>query len=128
MFSDIVSRMYFKKSDYDSLDELFDDVSKQINILTKNKNSVVFYQFQDATNIFVLEYSPIYLDEVDEEPQFPMWLNSDELLTVQASRIADRIENIEKTKENLEKAKDGLVDLFADTHSDDDKNSGGGQA
>ena len=126
MFADIVSRIYFKKSDYDSLDDLFKDVGKQIQILTKNRDSVVFYQFQDATDIYVLEHSPMSAGDVFESPLFPSWLDSDELLAVQSARVLNRLADMNKEKEDLEKAKEDIeASLVNDTKGNKEP---GGQA
>lgn len=121
MFADVVSRMFFKKSDYESLEELFKDVGKQIQILTKNNNSVIFYQFQDATDVYALEYSPIGLDGIVENPLFPSWLDSEEMITVQTARVLNRLADIDKEKETLEEVKNEL-DASVDVK---DKESGG---
>lgn len=117
MFSDSVSKLIFKKSDFDSLEDLFTVVGKQMQILTQSNNSMIFYQLQDVSDVYVLEYCPIGLEDINEETKFPTWLDVDELAVIQASRIAIQLENMNKAKESLEREKEELDSVFSDKDS-----------
>lgn len=123
MISDEVSRVYFKKSDYDSVEDLFKDIGKHLEILIRNGNSTVVYALQDVKGVFVLEYSPIGLETIHEETQFPTWLDVRELSAVQISRISQKIEDLDRTKEELLDAKDEIEDTLAELK--DTKKTGG---
>ncbi len=120
MFIDTVSRIYFKISDYSSLDELFADVGKQIQILIQNKNSIVFYQVQDVKDLLVLEYCPMGLDEYGEETKVPTWLDAEEFIEVQTNRISDEFDEFYGERESIEDV------LFNNDKKKDD--SGGHEA
>jgi len=126
MLVDTVSRIYFKISDYSSLDELFADVGKQMQILVQNKNSIVFYQIQDIKDLLVLEYCPVGLDEYGEETRIPTWLNADELIEVQTNRISDKLDEFDNARENLETVKESIEDVLLNNDKKDD--SGGHKA
>lgn len=121
MISDEVSRLYFKRTDYDSLDDLFSDVGKQMKILLNTSNTVIFYPLQDVAGIYVLEFSPLGLEHIYEETKFPTWLTSKELTAVQFSRISHKIEDIDKTKEELEDAKDEVESILTDSKTNKPK-------
>lgn len=104
MLIDTVSRIYFKISDYSSLDELYADVGKQMQILIQNKNSIAFYQIQDIKDLLVLEYCPIGLDEYGEETRVPVWLDANELIDVQTNRISDELDELNNTRESIDDA------------------------
>lgn len=131
MIQDDVSRIYFKKSDYDSLDDLFRDVGKQMLILSKNNNTCIFYELQNVNSIFVLEFCPVNFSTV-AETLFPTWLDANELTAVQLARVTNKLKDLDsgalknETIEEKETLEDMLMSKYDD--HDDDNNSGGGKA
>ena len=124
MLVDTVSRIYFKISDYSSLDELYADVGKQMQILVQNKNSIVFYQIQDIKDLLVLEYCPVGLDEYGEETRVPTWLDADELIEVQTNRISDKLDEFDNARENLESVRESIEGVLF--NNDEKKDDSGG--
>ena len=115
MLTDDVSRIYFNKFDYRSLSDMFEDVGRQIEILTNTNNTVMFYKIQALNGVYVLEFSPIGLDEIvelDATTQLPCWLTIDELTALEMMReTADKIkEKQEEKKKETPKKKDDKFD------------------
>ena len=134
MISDEVSRIYFKKSDYDSLEDLFSDMGRQINILMKNDNAVIVYTLQDVRGVYVLEFNPVGIDVI-EQTKFPTWLDANELTAIQLSRVTNKLNDIEddSMRKDAQEEKEALEDILFSKYEKTTKkkkpgNGGGPQA
>jgi len=102
MFSDDINRVYFEESYFDSSDELFKELSSQMQLLTQDNYSVVVYQLQDEKGTYVLEYCSIGRDTYGEETKYPTWLSADEFTAIQASRLLTKLEDSDKKDKETE--------------------------
>ena len=114
---EMVNKIYFKKSDYDSIDEMYETLFTQQLALTKNNCMCLVYKSPYDSNIFVLEFAS--LDPLfNEEKLLPCWITPQE-----AARIAEgRIERYSDDFANI--VRDSLK--LDDEEDDDDFNKGGG--
>ena len=111
MITDDVSRIYFNKFDYKDLSDMFKDVGRQIEILTNANNTVMFYKIQALNGIYVLEFSPIGLDEIvelDTTTKLPTWLTFEELTALEMMRETAKTisKKSEEKKQEKHKKKD----------------------
>lgn len=92
---DAVSRMYFKRSDFRTKEELFEEIHKQVDILMSHLYAVSVYQSLLNCNIYILEYAPMD-NEITSLFMLPVFLTAPE---------AKVIEELRKGNNPLEKKK-----------------------
>ena len=81
-----VNRVYFKKSDYDSIDEMFHALFTQQLSLTRNSYMCVVYQLPDDASVYVLEFAslnPIF----NQDRLIPCWITSYEASVIATKRL-----------------------------------------
>ena len=115
-----VNRIYFKKSDFDSLDEMFEALFTQQLALTKNSNMCLVYQLPADKNVFILEFAS--LDPMfNQDRVLPCWITSYEANSIARDRL-------QAYKENLEDIVSDSLKLDIDDDFDDDPNGGNNNA
>ncbi len=83
-----VNKIYFRASDYNSLDEMHLDIASQLKSLTQKSYMCLLYRYLNDANIYVLEFAslnPLF----NKEKVVPCWLTTDEAKEVAAARLAD---------------------------------------
>ena len=109
-----VNKIYFKQSDYDSIDAMFNAMFVQELALVKNHYMCLSYKSPGDSNVFVLEFASL-------EPAFnqtkllPCWITPDEANIVAEYRINNYRNDLEYVVKDSLKIDD----------DDDDFNDGG---
>lgn len=98
---DTVNRIYFKQSDYDSLDNMFEALFIQQLALTKNKYMCLVYKSPSNSDVYVLEFAS--LDPMfNYERVLPCWITAEEAMYIAEDRQVKMQEEMEDViKESL---------------------------
>lgn len=108
-----VNKIYFKKSDYDDIEEMFEAVYVQQLALARNNYMCLLYKSPIDNNVFVLEFAS--LDPTfNQEKLLPCWITPEEAASIAYDRL-------DKFRENAEEVVKDALKL-----SDDDSNDNGG--
>lgn len=121
-----VNRIYFKKSDFDSIEEMYKALFTQQLSLTRNSYMCVVYQLPDDANIFVLEFasfSPVF----NQDRLIPCWITSYEANRIAKNRLQYYQKDLSKIVNNALKI-DIVDDEMSDDDFDDDSKGGGNHA
>lgn len=82
-----VNKIYYKKSDFDSIDEMFSEVYRQQLALVKNKYMCLLYRSPSDRDIFVLEFAS--LDPTfNQRRLLPCWITPQEAAMIAKDRLS----------------------------------------
>ena len=111
-----VNRIYFKQSDYDSIDEMYEALFAQQLALVKNQYMCLTYKSPVNNNVYVLEFAS--LDPVFNQGKvLPCWITPDEARMIANTRLEDYQDNV-SVEELIKDA------LKLDDNNDDGNNGG----
>ena len=111
-----VNKIYFKQSDYNSIDEMYQALFTQQLALVKNQYMCLTYKSPVNNNVYVLEFAS--LDPVFNQGKvLPCWITPAEARMVANTRLEDYQDNV-SVEELIKDA------LKLDDGNDDDNNGG----
>lgn len=107
-FVDIVSRMYFKRSNYATVEELLQEIFKQYEILLKNGYATVCYRSLVDENLYILEFC-LTDATVNKVFMMPVFITKEEAYMLEESRkeINAYLEEEEAEQKPKQKKKPG---------------------
>ena len=82
---DVVNRLMLKRSNYKSLQELYEEIHKQTCILMDNNYAISTYRSLNDDNVYVIEYAPMD-GQMTDVFVFPVWLTPQEAKAVDSMR------------------------------------------
>ena len=113
-----VNKIYFKQSDYDSIEGMFEALFVQQLALIKNQYMCLTYKSPVNNNVYVLEFAS--LDPVFNQGRLlPCWITPAEARMVANTRLEDYQDNV-----SVEEIVKDALKLDLDDDDDDDKNGG----
>lgn len=83
------NKIFFKKSDYNSLNELYEVISSNIKVIAENKQVINFYRSPIDNNVYVIEFASM---DPALNMTLPMWLSPEEVQLINNNRDASSIE------------------------------------
>lgn len=96
---DVVNRIMFKRSNYKSLQELYEEINRQAVILLENNYAVSTYKSLNDDNIYIVEYATMD-GQMTDVFVFPVWL------TPQEAKAVDNMRSQMMAKKQLPPAED----------------------
>ena len=113
-----VNRIYFKQSDFSSLDEMYQEMYSQQLALLRNHYSCVTYKSVVDNNIYVLEFASLN-PTFNQSKVLPCWITASEATAIAESRMSDY------SQSDIDEI---LKDDLKLNDDDDDKSGGKGDA
>ena len=98
-FVDNVSRLYFKRSDYRTTDELFNEMHKQADILLNNSYGISCYRSLIDSNIYIMEFASLDT-EISRVFMLPVWITKEEAQMLEKFRedVNEMVMDADKNK------------------------------
>ena len=82
---DVVNRIFLKRSSFNSIYELLDEINKQLIILINNGYATSIYRSLMDENIYIIEYASLD-PSINDTFVLPMWVTSDEAKALEGLR------------------------------------------
>ena len=98
------NKIIFRRSDFKSDDEFFDELFRQIRILVEMDNVFSFHRNPEIKGVYALQFNPDY--PTGEGIAYPIWLDGEEILYVTSFSRKRKVEEAKSIVKNFEEEDD----------------------
>ena len=109
------NKIIYNVVDYNTRDDFFDTVLKQIRLLIESHNVISFHENPKIKGMYALQFGPA---DVSEGESYPIWLTGEEIVYITAYASHNKYAEAKKFVKDFEDDEDNWEEIPGDKKSD----------